>query len=66
VHRAVIDVMEDGTEAAATTAVSIVAASARSSSEKPQLFHVNRPFLFAILDDVSGAILFQGRIIDPR
>ena len=66
VHRAVIDVMEDGTEAAAATAVSMVAASIHRPTEEPQPFHVDRPFLFAILDDASGAMLFQGRIVDPR
>jgi serpin B len=66
VHRAVIEVMEDGTEAAAATAVSIVAGAARRAPEEMQVFHVDRPFGFAILDDASGAILFQGRIVDPR
>jgi serpin B len=66
VHRAVIDVMEDGTEAAAATAITVVAASARPQPQDKQVFHVDRPFLFAIVDDASGAILFQGRIVDPR
>jgi serpin B len=66
VRRAVIEVMEDGTEAAAATAIAMVAGSARRPPEETQLFHVDRPFLFAIIDDVSGAILFQGRILDPR
>ena len=65
-HRAVIDVMEDGTEAAAATAVAMVAASIHRPPEAPQPFHVDRPFLFAIIDDASGAVLFQGRIVDPR
>jgi serpin B len=65
-HRAVIEVTEDGTEAAAATAVSMVAGAARRPPEKPQVFHVDHPFLFAIVDDASGAILFQGRIDDPR
>jgi serpin B len=65
VHRAVIDVMEDGTEAAAATAIAMVSASLRQPPNE-QPFHVDRPFLFAILDDASGAILFQGRILDPR
>ena len=64
-HRAVIDVMEDGTEAAAATAVAMVAASIHRP-EEPQPFHVDRPFLFAIVDEASGAVLFQGRIVDPR
>jgi leukocyte elastase inhibitor len=66
VHRAVIEVMEDGTEAAAATAISVVAAAARRPPEEMQVFHVDRPFLFAIMDDASGAVLFQGRIVDPR
>jgi serpin B len=64
-HRAVIEVMEDGTEATAATAVAMVA-GAIARPEQPQVFHVDHPFGFAIVDDVSGAILFQGRIADPR
>ncbi len=66
-HRAVVDVMEDGTEAAAATAVTVVAAAMRREPEPPpQPFHVDRPFLFAIVDDASGAIMFLGRVADPR
>jgi serpin B len=57
--------MEDGTEAAAATALVTVTASIRAPPPQ-QVFHVDRPFLFAIVDDTSGAILFQGRIVDPR
>jgi serpin B len=64
VHRAVIDVMEDGTEAAAATAVVMVATSAPPAN--PEVFRVDRPFLFYIVDDATGAVLFQGRIVDPR
>jgi serpin B len=64
-HRAVIEVMEDGTEAAAATAVAVIA-GAIAHPEQPQVFHVDHPFLFAIIDEASGAILFQGRIADPR
>ncbi len=63
VHRAVIDVTEKGTEAAAATAIAIVAAS---MPPKSQPFTVDRPFLFFIADDATGAILFAGRISDPR
>jgi serpin B len=64
VHRAVIDVMEDGTEAAAATAVEFTTTSARPAN--PEVFRVDRPFLFYIVDDATGAILFQGRVVDPR
>jgi serpin B len=63
VHRAVIDVTEEGTEAAAATAIAMMTASASPAGES---FVVDRPFLFYIVDDASGAILFQGRISDPR
>jgi serpin B len=64
VHRAFIDVSEEGTEAAAATAVVIGTRSA-AASPLPE-FHVDRPFLFYVVDHASGAILFQGRIADPR
>ena len=66
-HRAMIDVSEQGTEAAAATAVVMVPArSAPSERPSPIPFVVDRPFLFYIVDDASGVILFQGRIADPR
>jgi serpin B len=61
-HRAVIDVDEDGTEAAAATAVVFLSSAMRS--QEP--FRVDRPFLYYIVDDATGAILFQGRVVDPR
>jgi serpin B len=68
VHRAVIDVMEEGTEAAAATAVVIAeAAAARPPKpEEPEPFVVDHPFLFLIVERASGAVLFAGRIVDPR
>ena len=63
IHRAVIEVTEEGTEAAAATAVAMMAASVPSRIEP---FVIDRPFLFYITDAASGAILFQGRISDPR
>jgi serpin B len=63
VHRAVIDVTEEGTEAAAATAITMMTSSAPAHVEP---FVVDRPFLFYIADDATGAILFEGRISDPR
>jgi serpin B len=59
VHLAVIDVTEEGTEAAAATAEAMAVG-------RPQPFHVNRPFLFYVVESQTNAILFQGRIVDPR
>jgi leukocyte elastase inhibitor len=63
-HRAVIDVEEEGTEAAAATAIVMVPTAAMPQTPEP--FRVDRPFLFYIVDEASGAILFQGRISNPR
>jgi serpin B len=63
-HRAVIDVNEESTEAAAATGVGMVMASAAPVA--PEMFKVDHPFLFYLVDDTTGAILFQGRISDPR
>ena len=53
-----------GRRAAAATAITV--ASAQRPPAEMQVFHVEHPFLFAIVDDASGAVLFQGRIVDPR
>jgi serpin B len=65
-HRAVIEVNETGTEAAAATGVIMAPASAQLNPPQPIPFVVDRPFLFLVVDDSTGAILFQGRIADPR
>jgi len=64
VHRAVIDVNEKGTEAAAATVVRVYAAAA--PPRNPQPFKVDHPFLFFLRETRTGAILFLGRIVDPR
>jgi serpin B len=66
VHRAVIEVMEDGTEAAAATAVIMMPRSAAPRPQAPEPFRVDHPFLFYIVDHPTGAILFQGQVVDPR
>jgi serpin B len=63
VHQANITVDEDGTEAAAATAV--IAATTAAPAENPIQFTVDRPFLFTIRDNATGAILFLGHIGDP-
>jgi serpin B len=63
VHAANIDVDENGTTAAAATAVVISIGGAAPTATAT--FHVDRPFLYFIRDTHSGAILFMGRIDDP-
>jgi serpin B len=66
VHKAVIEVSEEATEAAATTAIGIRITSAAPKPVEPLQFRVDRPFLYYLVDDATGAVLFQGRVVDPR
>jgi serpin B len=61
VHQAFVKVAEQGTEAAAATAIGDSGASA-----PPPPFRVNRPFLWLIRDRDTGSVLFLGRMMDPR
>jgi serpin B len=63
-HEAFVAVDEDGTEAAAATAV--VMARGAGIPAPPVPFVVDRPFLFAIHTAADGDPLFVGRVIDPR
>ena len=64
-HKAVVEVNEKGTKAAAATAIRLKMTSARPVVDP---FHmvVDRPFLMAIVDDETGLILFMGAISDPE
>jgi serpin B len=66
VHRAVIDVAEENTEAAAATAIVVRPTAVPVQPVTPQLFRVDHPFLFYLVEDATGMILFEGRIADPR
>ncbi len=61
-HKAFVSVDEDGTEAAAATAVLM---SLTSAPENPLHLDVNRPFLFLIRDHQTNSILFMGRVVEP-
>jgi len=62
-HKAVIEVNEKGSEAAAATVVAM-AESAMPVDEMIE-FIVDRPFFFVIADDRSGSILFMGKVVSP-
>ncbi|HEY1169246.1 MAG TPA: serpin family protein [Candidatus Limnocylindrales bacterium] len=62
IHQANISVDEKGTEASAATAVVMVASLVPAHSVT---LNVNRPFLYAVRDTSTGAILFLGRVVDP-
>ncbi len=68
IHKAYIDLDENGTEAAAATAVMMEMATAMAPQYAPPppiVFTADHPFLFLIRDNASGAILFMGRVTDP-
>jgi len=60
IHKAFVEVNEEGTEAAGATAVVVAQNSA------PPSFRADRPFFFVIRDQRTGGILFMGRVVDPR
>ena len=61
-HKAFVLVEEEGTEAAAATGVMIL----ESEPPPPVEVSVDRPFIFLIRDRETDAILFVGRVLDPR
>ncbi|XP_054989156.1 alpha-1-antichymotrypsin-like [Sorex araneus] len=63
VHKAVLDVAEEGTEAAAATGIKIVPLSARLYKT---IVKFNRPFLVALLSEDTKSILFLGKVADPQ
>ncbi|MEJ2307626.1 MAG: serpin family protein [candidate division WOR-3 bacterium] len=62
IHKTFLELDEEGTEAAAATVVAMTLGSSEGSYPEIRL---NRPFLFAIRENHSGAILFIGKIIEP-
>jgi len=61
IHKAFVEVNEEGSEAAAATAVAFAA----NCYVPEKQFNANHPFLFFIRDNKSGCILFWGRILKP-
>ena len=59
-HKAFVDVNEEGTEAGAATSIEFGITSVGQS-----LVVVDRPFVFAIRERLSGTILFLGRVMNP-
>jgi len=63
-HKAYVDVNEEGTEAAAATAVPMYK-SMDISYEPIPLFRADHPFIFLIQDSGNGNILFMGKVMNP-
>jgi serine protease inhibitor len=64
-HKAVIEVNEEGTEAAGATSSGIRITSA-TPQKQPFEMNINRPFFFTIHDDSAGIILFMGNVVEPE
>lgn len=63
IHKAFVAVDEEGTEAAAATAVIMEGASAVMPENE---LYIDRPFIYFIRDVESGQILFIGRVLNPK
>ena len=63
VHKAFVSVDEEGTEAAAATAVMVLLSG---PNKDPIPVTVNRPFIFLIRDTATGTVLFLGRVMNPN
>ena len=64
IHKTYIDVNEEGTEAAAVTAVVMELTSVEPADER--IIRLNRPFLFAITENESNSIVFIGKMEAPE
>ena len=65
IHKTFLDVGEDGTEAAAATAVIMTKTSMMPDNEETIEFKADRPFIYLIRDNQTGVILFIGRYTKP-
>jgi serpin B len=63
-HKAYIDVYEEGTEATAATGI-FVSIGAIKVRIKPIIFRADHPFIFIIQEKETGNILFMGRVNNP-
>jgi len=67
IHKAWLDVDEEGAEAAASTAMEVVLTAERREQRPPPpiIFRADKPFLFFLRDRRTGLILFMGRYVAP-
>jgi serpin B len=65
-HKAFVAVDEEGTEAAAATAVVMALTSVVLPPPKPKVFKADHPFVFVIRHRETGAVLFMGRVANPK
>ena len=65
VHKAYVDCNEEGTEAAAVTAVGMMRCTSMRPVDPPKVFKADHPFVFFIRNKTTGNILFSGRVVNP-
>jgi len=61
IHKAVIEVNEEGSKAAAATVVEMTSSAILKD---PVIFIADRPFIFLITEDITGSILFMGKVLN--
>lgn len=64
IHKAFVDVNEEGTEAAAATGIGVAVTSALVEPE-PKVFRADHSFIFLIRDARTKSVLFLGRVVNP-
>lgn len=64
-HKTFMDVNEEGTEAAAATAVEMAPAMAMANPPPPFEMIVDRPFVIALRDNKTDSLLFMGHVVEP-
>ncbi len=64
IHKAYVEVTEEGTVAAAATGVAMTMMAIPEAP--PPVFQADHPFIFVIQDEKSGAFLFMGRVAEPQ
>ena len=65
IHKAFVKVDEEGTEAAAATGVVMTPTAVRIEPANPKEFKADHPFVFEIVHQKTGAVLFVGRLAKP-
>lgn len=63
IHKAYVDVNEQGTEAAAATAVTMMR---MAMVQNKAVIRADHPFMFAIYDGATGTVLFMGQVVNPK
>ncbi len=66
IHKAFVAVDEEGTEAAAATAVDMVGAGMLTKPKEPKVFKADHPFVFMIRHLKTDSVLFMGRVANPK